>query len=171
MWEMEQLAGLDLPNSTPESICAFVAKIFEVRETEVALLELSGSLLNFVYPAELKTAGAIPLSSSAVAARTAQTRRAELFNGFTQVKHFSVFELVKLGDTGLDDQVIQKLMSAPVLASNGEVIGVIQVSRKAPRPAAAGPDFTTEDLRKLETVGRFLGKSHGKGRSMAHGSG
>jgi hypothetical protein len=171
MWEMEQLAGLDLPNSTPESICACVAKIFEVRETEVALLELSGSMLNFVYPAELKTAGAIPLSSSAVAARTAQTRRAELFNGFTQVKHFSVFELVKLGDTGLDDQVIQKLMSAPVLASNGEVIGVIQVSRKAPRPAAAGPDFTTEDLRKLETVGRFVGKSHGKGRSMAHGSG
>jgi len=171
MWEMEQLAGLDLPNSTPESICACVAKIFEVRETEVALLELSGSLLNFVYPAELKTAGAIPLSSSAVAARTAQTRRAELFNGFTQVKHHSVFELVKLGDTGLDDQVIQKLMSAPVLASNGEVIGVIQVSRKAPRPAAAGPDFTTEDLRKLETVGRFVGKSHGKGRSMAHGSG
>jgi hypothetical protein len=171
MWEMEQLAGLDLPNSTPESICACVAKIFEVRETEVALLELSGSLLNFVYPAELKTAGAIPLSSSAVAARTAQTRRAELFNGFTQVKHFSVFELVKLGDTGLDDQVIQKLMSAPVLASNGEVIGVIQVSRKAPRPAAAGPDFTTEDLRKLETVGRFVGKSHAKGRSMAHGAG
>jgi len=171
MWEMEQLAGLDSSKSTPESICACVARIFEVRETEVALLELSGSLLNFLYPAELKTAGAIPLSSSAVAARTAQTRRAEVFNGFTQVKHFSVFELVKLGNTGLDDQVIQKLMSAPVLASNGEVIGVIQVSRKAPRPAAAGPDFTVEDLRKLEAVGRAVGKSHAKGRSMAHGAG
>jgi hypothetical protein len=170
VWEIEHLADLDPAKSTPEVICARVARIFEVRETEVALLELSGSMLNFLFPAELKTAGGIPLTSSAVAARTAQTKRAELFNGFTQVKHFSVFELVKLGNTGLDDQVIQKLMSAPVLATNGEVVGVIQVSRKAPRPAAAGPDFTKEDLKKLEAVGRAVGKTHAKGRSVPQGS-
>ena len=157
MREIERLAGLDAADSTPGSICAAVAKIFHVRETEVGLLELSGRLLNFLYPAELKTAGAIPLSSSAVAARTALTKQAELFNDFTQVKHFSIFELVKLGDTGLDDQVIQKLMSAPVLAKNGEVIGVIQVSRKAPRPAAAG-EFTPDDLRKLKSVARVVGR-------------
>lgn len=157
MHEIEQLAGLDSPNTTAESICAAVAKIFHVRETEVALLALSGTLLNFVYPAELKTAGAIPLSSSAVAARTARTKEAELSNGFTQVTHFSIFELVKLGDTGLDAQIIQKLMSAPVVARNGKVIGVIQVSRKAPRLEAAGPDFTSEDLKKLRSVGRFVG--------------
>ena len=165
MREIEQLAGLDAADSTPESICASVAKIFHVRETEVGLLELSGRLLNFLYPAELKTAGAIPLSSSAVAARTARTKQAELFNDFTQVKHFSIFELVKLGDTGLDDQVIQKLMSAPVLA-NGEVIGVIQVSRKAPRPAAAG-DFTPDDLQKLVSVARCVGRLMAKGKGIA----
>lgn len=170
MWEIEQLGGLDFSDNTPESICACVARIFQVRETEVALLELSGRLLNFLYPAELKTAGAIPLSSSSVAARTARTKQAELFNGFTQVKHFSVFELVKLGDTGLDAQVIQKLMSAPVLAINGEVIGVIQVSRKAPRPAAAGPDFTPDDLRKLESVARFVRRLMAKGRGIAQAS-
>jgi hypothetical protein len=171
MWEIEQLAGLEASESTPESICACVAKMFQARETEVALLELSGNLLTFLYPAALKTAGAIPLSSSAVAARTAQTKQAELFNGFTQVKHFSVFELVKLGNTGLDEQVIQKLMSAPVLATNGAVVGVIQVSRKAPRPAAAGPDFTSDDLRKLESVARFVGKTPAKGRGIAPVSG
>jgi len=170
MWEIEQLAGLDSRDSTPESICACIAKIFYVKETEVALLELCGSLLNFLYPAELKTAGAIPLSSSAVAARTARTKQAELFNTFTQVKHFSVFELVKLGDTGLDAQVIQKLMSAPVLARSGEVIGVIQVSRKAPRPAAAGPDFTLDDLRKLESFALFVGRLMAKGRGIAQAS-
>ncbi len=158
MWAVEQLAGVQSLDGTPESICACVAKIFRVRETEVALLKLAGSLLNFVYPTELKTAGAIPLSSSAVAARTARTKKAELFNGFTQVKHFSIFELVKLGDTGLDEQVIQKLMSAPVLARNGEVLAVIQVSRKAPRPDAAGPDFTPDDLRKLESVALFMSR-------------
>jgi hypothetical protein len=169
MREIEQLAGLDLPESTPESICAAVANIFHVRETEVGLLELSGRLLNFLYPAELKAAGAIPLSSSAVAARTARTKQAELFNDFTQVKHFSIFELVKLGDTGLDGQVIQKLMSAPVLAENGEVIGVIQVSRKAPRPAAAG-DFTPYDLQKLVSVARLVGRLMAKGKGIAQAS-
>jgi hypothetical protein len=169
MREIEQLAGVDAADSTPESICAAVAKIFHVRETEVALLELGGSLLNFLYPAELKTAGAIPLSSSAVAARTARTKQAELFNDFTEVKHFSIFELVKLGDTGLDE-VIQKLMSTPVLAKNGEVIGVIQVSSKAPRPAAAGPDFTPDDLRKLKSVARLVGRLMAKGKGIAQAS-
>ena len=170
MWEIEQFAGLDSRNRTPESICACVAKIFHVKETEVALLELSGSLLNFLYPVELKTAGAIPLSSSAVAARTAQSKQPELFNSFTKVKHSSIFELVKLGDTGLDAQIIQKLMSAPVLAGNGKVIGVIQISRKAPRPAAAGPDFTPDDLRKLESVALFVGRLMAEDKGIAQAS-
>jgi hypothetical protein len=170
MGELEQHAGWELEDRTPEAICAGVAKTFRVRETEVALLELAGGLLNFIYPAELRTAGAIPISSSAVAARTARTRQAELFNGFAQVKHFSVFELVKLGASGLDEQVIQKLMSAPVLAKNGDVIGVIQVSRKAPRLAAAGPDFTPEDLGKLEAVARFVGTLLAKSTAIAQAS-
>ena len=170
MADFEQHAGWESEDRSPESICAGAAKVFRVLETEVALLELSGNLLNFLYPIELRAAGAIPVSSSAVAARTARTRQAELFNGFTQVKHFSVFELVKLGDTGLDDQVIQKLMSAPVLDKNGEAIGVIQVSRKAPRPAAAGPDFTPEDLQKLEAVARFVGTLMAKGAAAAQAS-
>jgi len=157
MEDTEPIADLDTLDTAPESICAGVAKVFKVKKTEVALLELTGSLLNFLYPPELKTAGAIPLSSSAVAARTARTRQPELFNSFAQVKHFSVFELVKLGDTGLDDQIIQKLMSAPILAEDGSVIGVIQVSRKAPRPDAAGRDFAPEDLARLEAVARFVG--------------
>jgi Ser/Thr protein kinase RdoA (MazF antagonist) len=61
-------------------------------------------------------------------------------------------------------------MSAPVLAKNGEVIGVIQVSRKAPRPAAAGPDFTPDDLRKLESVARFVGRLMAKGKGIAQAS-
>lgn len=158
MGALEQVTQFDSTDSTPESICARLAVMFEVRDTEVALLELRGSLLNFLYPAELKTMGAIPLSSSAVAARTARTRQAELFNSFAQVNHFSVFELVKLGDTGLDAQVIQKLMSVAVPGSTGEVVGVIQVSRKAPRLEAAGPDFTNDDLRKLEFVARSIGR-------------
>ena len=151
MLEIEQLAGLDA-QSTPESICSTVAKVFGVKPTEIALLEVSGNLLKFLYPAELKNVGAIPLSSSAVAARTARTKRSELFNCFTRVKHSSVFEVVKLGETGRGTEAIQKLMSAPILSTDGDVIGVIQVSRKAGRASAAGADFTSEELRKLEAT-------------------
>ena len=126
--------------------------MFGVRATEIALLELSGNLLRFVYPPELQKAGAIPLSSSAVAARTARTRRPDLFNTFTRVKHSSVFEVVKIGVDGAEGEVIQKLMSVPLLGSEGNVVGVIQVSRKAHSLPAAGPDFTSDDLRKLQSV-------------------
>jgi hypothetical protein len=163
MWEIEQFAELDSQDSAPESICAGVAKIFRVRKTEVALLEMKGHLLKFLYPAELKTAGAIPLSSSAVAARTARTKRAEHFNSFLQAKHASIFEVVKLGDTGVDTEVIQKLMSAPILGEESTVIGVIQVSQKAQSLASAGPDFTPDDLRKLESVALSVGKLMAKG--------
>lgn len=158
MLETEPFADLGAQDSTPESICARVAAIFGVRTTEIALLEASGSLLKFVYPAELKTAGAIPLSSSAVAARTARAKRAELFNSFTKVKHSSVFEVVKLGKGAPDVEVIQKLMSAPILNASGDVIGVIQVSRKAKSSADAGPNFTSDDLAKLKSVAASAGK-------------
>jgi hypothetical protein len=163
MLEMEHFAELDSQDSTPESICDGVAKIFRVRKTDVALLELKGHLLKFLYPAELKTAGAIPLSSSAVAARTARTKRAEHFNSFLQAKHASIFEVVKLGNTGVGAEVIQKLMSVPILVEESTVIGVIQVSRKAQNLAAAGPDFTPDDLRKLESVALSVGKLMAKG--------
>jgi|GEM_PF-5929372 len=142
MREIEKLADVDSPDSAPESICACVAKIFHVRER----------------------AGAIPLSSSAVAARTARTKQAELFNDFTQLLHYSIFALVKLGDTGLDAQVIQKVMSAPVPASSGRGIDVIQVSRTAP-PSRGRAGLHSR--RSTETgIGRSLrGWTDGQGQS------
>ncbi len=159
--EMLETEALSIPpseNLTPESVCADVARIFGVRTTEIALLQLSGNLLTFVYPPELKRVGAIPLSSSAVAARTARKKRPDLFNSFTRVKHSSVFEVVKLGETEANPEVIQKFMSVPILATDGEVVGVLQVSRKAHSAAAAGPDFTSEDLHKLGSVAGSLAR-------------
>ena len=54
--------------------------------------------LKFLCPFELSTAGTIPISSStAVAAHTAVTKKIELFNNFTRVKHASIFESIKPG--------------------------------------------------------------------------
>jgi len=157
MSETEQLPGLEVPGETPEAICAGVAEKFGVRRTEIALLEVSGNVLRFLFPAQLKKVGAIPLSSPSVAARTARTGRSDLFNAFTRVKHLSVFEVVKIGESGADSEVIQKLMSAPVFSPGEEVLGVIQVSRKARSTAKAGPDFVPQDLGKLKSVAATVG--------------
>lgn len=142
---------------SPSEICAEVASLFHVRETEVALLQVKRSFLEFVYPAQLKAGGAIPLSSSAVAARTATEKKSEVFNSFTAVKHASIFEVVKLGGTQADlsDQVIQKLMTVPILVGDKSV-GVVQVSRKGRNAGVAGPDFTPSDLQTLEMAAAII---------------
>ena len=157
---MNRLQGINRQNcDSPEKLCAELARLFGVRRDEVAMLRVQGRMLHFVYPPELQAAGAIPMSSSAVAARTASTRKAEVFNSFVKVKHSSVFETVKLGseESAPEARVIQKLMSAAIVDGQGKALGVVQVSRKGATLAAAGPDFTLAELQLLEAAGRTVG--------------
>src|ERR1700729_2009769 len=119
---------------TPMDVSMVLAKIFNVQYTEVALLRLESGLLRFVFPEHLRTTGAIPLSSKAVAANTALSKKAEIFNNFARVKHASIFETIKpVGgedDTAAPPAPIQKMMSVPVLDPAATVLGVLQISRK-----------------------------------------
>src|SRR5579859_305913 len=81
---------------TAMDLCSVLAKIFQVQFTEVALLRLEGGLLRFIFPEHLRTTGAIPLSSKAVAAHTALSKKPEIFNNFARVKHASIFETIKV---------------------------------------------------------------------------
>jgi hypothetical protein len=149
--------------ASPERFCAELAKVFHVRNTEVALLRLQQSLLKFIFPAELAIVGTIPISSEgSIAAHTANSRQVELFNGFAKVKHARIFEMVKL-TTGDPDPAssapIQKLMTSPVVDGKGAVLGVLQISRKAFDVNSAGPDFTLDDLQHLEHAARVLSRA------------
>src|SRR6266446_7771028 len=99
---------------TPLDVSMVLAKVFKVQHAEVALLRLDGGLLKFIFPEHLRTTGAIPISSKAVAAHTALSKKAEIFNNFAKVKHASIFETIKPNES--DPYVegpppIQKLMS------------------------------------------------------------
>jgi hypothetical protein len=148
--------------TSPGHFCAELARQFKVRSSEIALLRLEKGLLKFLVPEHLKTAGAIPVSSSsAVAAHTAMTKKVELFNNFVKVRHANIFEAVKAtgGEEPTPDQPpIQKLMSAPVLNTERHVLGVVQVSRKGYDLTSAGPDFTLDDLQQLEAAAKELSK-------------
>ena len=138
-----------------------LAKAFSVKTDEVGILRLEKQNLVFCYPTKLHDVGSIPLNTStSVAVRTANTKRAEVINNFAQIKHTSIFEAVELASSaGVDKHmhVIQKLMSAPVLGAAG-TLGVIQVSRKGTSAPAAGSDFTANDLQKLVAIATQLAK-------------
>lgn len=140
-------------------LCMVLAKIFQVQYTEVALLRLEGGLLHFVFPEYLRTSGAIPLSSKAVAAHTALSKKAEIFNNFARVKHASIFETIKPDSNEASEAAapspIQKLMSVPILDRDSTVVGVIQISRKA-LDSKFAKDFSREDLHDLELAAGLL---------------
>lgn len=140
------------------SVAERIAKNLAVRPDEVAILGVSSRWrhLYFIVPEVLKNVGFIPLSSkSALAARTTRESRPEIINDFATVKHASVFEGVKT--TAENAELIQKIISAPILASE-RVVGVIQISRKGANSKSAGPDFTAEDLGKILALCKPLGK-------------
>lgn len=156
--------GLTTKNG--ERIASELAKVFNVHTTEVGILRVEKSNLVFVYPPKLHNVGSIPLNTTgSIAARTATTKRAEVINNFAQTKHTSVFEAVELEskpkEIGREHDhavhMIQKLMSAPVVAGTSTV-GVIQVSRKGTAAPQAGADFTAQDLQKLVAVAGALAK-------------
>lgn len=159
---LDELESMLSASPSTDAVCLKLAQVLRVRRSEIALLRLDKGSLRFIYPPELRSAGVLPLSGSAVAARTASTRTPLLSNTFMRVKHVSLFEAVKLGageeDRSQDQMPIQKIMSVPVTRDGRNVIGVVQVSRKGLDPSLAGTDFSQEDLKQLEQAAEILSR-------------
>ncbi len=160
--EMGELESMIAESPKSDAVCLKLARILSVNRSEIALLRLERGSLRFIFPVELRSAGVLPLSGSAVAARTAATRTPLLSNSFMRVRHASLFEAVKLStaeeDRSMEQMPIQKIMSVPISADKGGVLGVIQVSRKGLDARLAGADFTGEDLKRLEKASEILAR-------------
>lgn len=159
-----QSEGLSPENAA--KIAHELSRSFGVHDDEVALFKLERGQLRFIYPPSLTNVGMIPLShATSLAARTANTKRPEIINNFSQTRHAGIFESVpvdsKTRSGGTKSEkvaiVIQKMMSVPVTGPAG-VVGVIQISRKGTSPKAAGPDFHPRDLERLLSAAGALAK-------------
>jgi len=151
-----------------EKIGHEIAKAFNVQNDEVGIMRIDKQHLVFVYPSKLHNLGSIPLNTTtSVAARSAQTKRAEILNNFAQAKHTSIFESVDLGNKPkaigekVEPHLIQKLMCVPVVGPAGAV-GVIEVCRKGTSAPAAGADFLPADMQKLVMIAGSLLKCFAK---------
>lgn len=139
-------------------VIRLLAKLFGVKEDEVAIMELvsSGRTLRFVIPEKLRPVGSIPLSSNtALAARTVRERRPDIVNNFPIARHATVFEGVPVGQRS--GESIQKIISAPILRGK-DVVGVAQICRKGASLTDAGPDFTQRELSELQNLNPALEK-------------
>ena len=136
---------------------SLISRNFSVRPHEVAILGLTPDKksLRFLAPENLRAVGQIPLSSTnSLAARTVREKRPEIINHFSVVPHASVFEAVPITEDQRGE-AIQKIMSSPIV-SGGQVIGVLQISRKGRVAVDAGADFTYPQLRELKTISDAL---------------
>src|SRR5882672_5129556 len=104
---LKDLEKMLAESPSPERVSAKIAQILNVSRNEVAVLRVEKGSLRFVFPPALRAAGVIPMSSSAVAARTVATGTSLLSNNFARVKHASLFESVKL-NSSQDDQASEQ---------------------------------------------------------------
>jgi len=135
-----------------------LAAFFDVEPHEIAFFRIDATcrFANLRWPASSTTASTtIPLRTFATSllSATAQKRHALIDNAFAQTRHLHMIEHSLTEST--ERIPIQKIMSVPV-PYQGELRWVLQVSRKGSTPEAAGPDFTGDDLKDLETLAKPL---------------
>jgi hypothetical protein len=133
-------------------VVAHIAGAFTVTDSEVAILfkTKDGNGLKFASPPALaKGANIIPLKVWSLAGNVVKAGTGSLDNNFTERKHLSIYEHIKIG--GLKTGPIHKII-ATAIKIEGEVFGVVEVSRKGKTPDEAGPDFTTADLALLSDI-------------------
>jgi len=140
-------------------LAAQVALGFKAKKDEVAILRVSadGRMISFLFPIKLARIGVIPLTTAhSLAAKNIRDKRGEIVNNFAVYKHPTVFESVDLSEQEKASP-IQKIVSVPMI-TEGKVVGVIQISRKAKPGDPVGPDFTPKDMSELTALGAILGK-------------
>ena len=141
-----------------KTIASFLAKRFAVREAEIALLLLrpNRQVLRFAHPLEhfRGQTNVFPVNSPGVATKVLRSGRGMIHNDMSQVGHLEMYEWIPTGRE--KPKEIQKMIAAPLSLGEGEVIGVVEVSRKGETPQEAGSNFTPVELTELTRIGAAM---------------
>lgn len=139
---------------TNEAIADYIVKNLGVSEDCVAILLLkdAGKVFRFAYPLELfkGQSNVFPVSRNNIAGQVILSERGNVENNLSRVPHFGVYEKAKI--KGKTPKPIQKMVTAPLILPDKNMLGVIQISKRGETPQEAGPDFAPADLGKLNQV-------------------
>lgn len=135
------------------------AEAFGRQADEIGILVAGseGKYLRFVAPRKLCDLGTIPTTKrDSIAVGVFNRKAGEANNNVPLVRHVAFFESVRVSEKVMP---IMKMVTVPII-SNGQVMGVAQVSKKGDTLTDAGPDFSQADVRKVaeyfESKGDFL---------------
>jgi hypothetical protein len=143
----ELIAKLKIEISKGDRDSAFSAVIDEIEkfykenfflgEYEVAifLTNQEKTVLSFACPKYLTNSGMIPVSSTdAIISSIFRTGRGIVENNLQQQKHLSIFEIIRTPEGEI--RPIWKMIAALITVEEDK-IGVIEISRRAPKPESA----------------------------------
>ncbi len=117
-----------------------------INEIGILIAGGDGKYLRFAAPRKLSEMGTIPITKRDSIAISVFTRKnSEANNNVPLARHVSFFESVKVSEKV---QPIMKMVTVPII-SNGQAIGVAQVSKKGDTLAEAGADFNAADVRRV----------------------
>ena len=136
-----------------EAVSATVSSAFGLSPDELAILLLSSDrvMVRFVYPPEMAvSSNTFPVTVLALANYVIKSGRSLLSNAVREIRHLAFYERVRI--QGQSPRVIQKLLVVAFKGSDGQVKGVIEVSRRGESREAAGQDFRPEDQQVLEQL-------------------
>lgn len=108
--------------------------------------------LAFAYPFHLTRGNTLPVDRDSIAGRVVLTAKPLVENRVADEPHKDFFE--RIPDAAGTVRPIQKMIAAPLATADGQVIGVVEISRAGPTPGAAGPDFSARDAENLGTCCR-----------------
>ncbi len=144
------------PNERLKYIAEELASFFGVRTHEVGIFRVNhkNHEIVFIWPQGMTSFGHIPLNAvNSLVAKTANDRAATVDNSFSGSRHLFIFEHMLAEKS--ERIPLQKIMSAPII-KGADVLGVLQISRKAATVTEAGADFTPQNLDELRTISTII---------------
>lgn len=131
-----------------DAVARGAAEVFgrQVDEIGILIVSADGKYLRFAAPRKLCDLGTIPTTKRDSIAVGVFTRKVgEANNNVPLVRHVAFFESVRVTDKVLP---IMKMVTVPII-SNGQIVGIAQVSKKGDTLTEAGPDFNAADVRRV----------------------
>ena len=127
-----------------------VALAGQARNGQTAILMVDPELeqLTFAYPEHLARGNTLPIDRNSFAGQVVLQKSVMLQNNVPAEPHKDFFERIPNPDGMV--RPIQKMIASPLLGRDGEVIGVVEVSRTGREGSGTEANFTPRDATNLE---------------------
>ncbi len=116
--------------------------------TAVLMVDPELEQLTFAYPEHLARGNILPVDRNSFAGQVVLEKSVMLQNNVPDEPHKDFFE--RIPDSEGEVRAIQKMIASPLFGGDGEVIGVVEVSRTGSESAGPDANFTPQDVTNLE---------------------